>query len=38
MHDFKNSHFLAWKEVLPLYIRRSEAEEKMVKGLLKPIA
>jgi tRNA threonylcarbamoyladenosine biosynthesis protein TsaB len=37
-HDFKNSKFLPWKEVLPLYIRRSEAEEKLRKGLLKPIA
>ena len=36
--DFKNSKFLSWKEVLPLYIRRSEAEEKLRKGLLKPIA
>lgn len=34
---FKNSKFLSWKEVLPLYIRRSEAEEKLRKGLLKPI-
>jgi tRNA threonylcarbamoyladenosine biosynthesis protein TsaB len=35
---FKKSNFLTWKDVLPLYIRASEAEEKLRKGLLKPIA
>lgn len=29
--------FLSWKNVEPLYIRASEAEEKLKKGLLKPI-
>lgn len=37
MSDFKKSGFLAWKDILPLYIRASEAEEKLRKGLLKPI-
>lgn len=37
MSDFKKSKFISWKDVLPLYIRASEAEEKMRKGLLKPI-
>ena len=30
-------HFSDWKSVEPLYIRASEAEEKMKKGLLKPL-
>jgi tRNA threonylcarbamoyladenosine biosynthesis protein TsaB len=29
--------FLPWKNVEPLYIRASEAEEKLKKGLLKPV-
>ena len=29
------SRFLSWKEVHPIYIRASEAEEKLLKGLLK---
>jgi tRNA threonylcarbamoyladenosine biosynthesis protein TsaB len=37
MSDFKKANFLQWKDVLPLYIRASEAEEKLRKGLLKPI-
>ena len=37
-NDFKNANFITWKDVLPLYIRASEAEEKLRKGLLRPIA
>jgi hypothetical protein len=29
--------FFSWREVKPLYIRASEAEEKLRKGLLKPL-
>jgi tRNA threonylcarbamoyladenosine biosynthesis protein TsaB len=29
--------FLSWKDVQPLYIRASEPEEKMRRGLLKPV-
>ncbi|MBX3020394.1 MAG: tRNA (adenosine(37)-N6)-threonylcarbamoyltransferase complex dimerization subunit type 1 TsaB [Bdellovibrionales bacterium] len=29
--------FFSWKEIKPLYIRASEAEEKMRQGLLKPL-
>lgn len=29
--------FFSWKELQPLYIRASEAEEKMRRGLLKPL-
>lgn len=29
-----HSRFLSWKEVRPVYIRASEAEEKLLKGLL----
>jgi tRNA threonylcarbamoyl adenosine modification protein YeaZ len=29
--------FLSWREVKPLYVRASEAEEKLLKGLLKPL-
>lgn len=35
---FENSEkslFSGWKDVLPLYVRKSEAEEKLLKGLLK---
>jgi tRNA threonylcarbamoyladenosine biosynthesis protein TsaB len=35
--DSTESHFLPWKRLLPLYIRPSEAEEKLRKGLLKPL-
>ena len=31
------SDFQAWSETRPLYIRASEAEEKLRKGLLKPL-
>ena len=35
---FENTvSFFLWKSVKPLYIRRSEAEEKLRQGLLKPI-
>lgn len=37
MDDFKKPNFLTWKDILPLYIRASEAEEKLRKGLLNPI-
>lgn len=30
-------HFFSWKELQPLYVRASEAEEKMRQGLLKPL-
>lgn len=30
-----HAQFLSWKEVRPVYIRASEAEEKLLKGLLK---
>jgi tRNA threonylcarbamoyladenosine biosynthesis protein TsaB len=33
----KSRHFFSWKDVKPLYIRGSEAEEKLRKGLLKPL-
>lgn len=29
--------FLSWKDITPLYIRASEPEEKMRRGLLKPV-
>lgn len=29
--------FFTWQEVKPLYVRASEAEEKLLKGLLKPL-
>lgn len=29
--------FLSWKDIAPLYIRASEPEEKMRRGLLKPV-
>lgn len=29
--------FLSWKDIQPLYIRASEPEEKMRRGLLKPV-
>lgn len=29
--------FVSWKDISPLYLRRSEAEEKLDSGLLKPI-
>lgn len=29
--------FSSWREVKPLYVRASEAEEKLLKGLLKPL-
>jgi tRNA threonylcarbamoyl adenosine modification protein YeaZ len=32
-----SKHFFPWKEIKPLYIRASEAEEKLRKGLLKPL-
>jgi tRNA threonylcarbamoyl adenosine modification protein YeaZ len=32
-----NLTFVPWSSVLPLYIRQSEAEEKLRKGLLKPL-
>jgi tRNA threonylcarbamoyladenosine biosynthesis protein TsaB len=35
--DSKNPSFFTWKDVIPLYIRSSEAEEKLRKGLLKPL-
>lgn len=35
--DLKNPNFVAWKDVIPLYVRPSEAEEKLRKGLLKPL-
>lgn len=31
------AQFYTWKEVQPLYVRGSEAEEKMRQGLLKPV-
>lgn len=33
----ESKHFFSWNEIKPLYIRASEAEEKMRKGLLKPL-
>jgi len=33
----KNRNFLTWKSVEPLYIRGSEAEEKLKRGILKPL-
>lgn len=30
-------HFLSWNQIEPLYIRGSEAEEKLKRGLLKPL-
>jgi tRNA threonylcarbamoyl adenosine modification protein YeaZ len=35
--DPRESAFLDWERIKPLYIRRSEAEEKLRKGLLKPV-
>lgn len=32
-----NTQFFSWNELKPLYIRGSEAEEKLKKGLLKPL-
>jgi tRNA threonylcarbamoyl adenosine modification protein YeaZ len=32
-----SKHLFSWKDVKPLYIRASEAEEKMRQGLLKPV-
>jgi tRNA threonylcarbamoyl adenosine modification protein YeaZ len=32
------SHFSSWKDAKPLYIRASEAEEKLRQGLLKPLS
>lgn len=29
--------YVSWKDISPLYLRRSEAEEKLDRGLLKPI-
>jgi tRNA threonylcarbamoyl adenosine modification protein YeaZ len=33
----KGKSFFSWKDVKPLYIRGSEAEEKLRKGILKPL-
>jgi tRNA threonylcarbamoyladenosine biosynthesis protein TsaB len=35
--NWGKSNFLSWEHTLPLYVRRSEAEEKLRKGLLKPL-
>lgn len=32
-----HSRFFSWRDVKPLYVRGSEAEEKLKKGLLKPL-
>lgn len=36
-HSDGQQRFFSWREVKPLYIRASEAEEKLRKGLLKPL-
>lgn len=35
--SFSKFSFLSWKDISPLYIRASEPEEKMRRGLLKPV-